>query len=521
RTPWLVVLDYAETDPASAAALLREMIKRRTGPHMRVVMLAREDGPWLRQIRDDDDRVAELLERCGVHELRDLYTAEEARERGYAAARASFAASGAGASVPSSEAVDEPLTLGRELRDRALYVHMQALLATYGDVDAAAGRLSPAQILEGVLKHERRFWTRTIEGMHKEKRRLTELVQDGAMRVAAALVLCGGVETPEAAMALSRAVASYLGEDDLRTIVECFTEIYAGPRKGSIAPLEPDLLGETLVAQMLREESGSEGLQRWLELPFEKVAPKGAMMRALTVLARLASRSIGREWLEWVLRERGAVLKRAVRTLKDSELAEVIGNVLPSSTVESLEIAATAYDIALRVARSKASIDAARMARLLAQLGRTQNDLGRREEALRAMLDAAEVYRSLAQQQPEIFRPDLAISLNTVGSYLSDLGRQEEALKATQEAVDLFTELAEQSDEFRLGLASALNNLSADLNALGRREEALGLALNVVEIRRWLARQRADKFLADLAGALNNLGIMQSSLGRREEALRA
>ena len=50
-TPRFVVMDYAETDPATARRLLRAMAERSHGPVMRVVLLARGGGPWTRSSR--------------------------------------------------------------------------------------------------------------------------------------------------------------------------------------------------------------------------------------------------------------------------------------------------------------------------------------------------------------------------------------------------------------------------------------------------------------------------------------
>ena len=91
-------------------------------------------------------------------------------------------------------------------------------------------------------------------------------------------------------------------------------------------------------------------------------------------------------------------------------------------------------------------------------------DLGRREEALAASQEAAEVYRELAAARPDAFRPDLATSLNNLALRLADLGRREEALAAIEEAVAIRRELAAaRPDAFRPDLAMSLNNLSVRL----------------------------------------------------------
>jgi tetratricopeptide (TPR) repeat protein len=68
--------------------------------------------------------------------------------------------------------------------------------------------------------------------------------------------------------------------------------------------------------------------------------------------------------------------------------------------------------------------------------------LGRREEALTAAQEAADLYRGLARARPEVFTPDLAMSLNNLANVLLELGRREAALTAAQEAADLHRALA-------------------------------------------------------------------------------
>jgi len=65
------------------------------------------------------------------------------------------------------------------------------------------------------------------------------------------------------------------------------------------------------------------------------------------------------------------------------------------------------------------------------------SNLGRLEEALSAIEEAAGVYRDLSHSRPDGFRPDLARSLNNLSNRLSALGRREEALSAPAEAVSM------------------------------------------------------------------------------------
>jgi tetratricopeptide (TPR) repeat protein len=83
-----------------------------------------------------------------------------------------------------------------------------------------------------------------------------------------------------------------------------------------------------------------------------------------------------------------------------------------------------------------------RLARSLNNLSNRLADLGRREEALAAIEEAADIYRELAAARPDAFRPDLASSLTNLANRLAGLGRREEALAAIEEAVTAYRELA-------------------------------------------------------------------------------
>ena len=79
---------------------------------------------------------------------------------------------------------------------------------------------------------------------------------------------------------------------------------------------------------------------------------------------------------------------------------------------------------------------ASRLAGSLNNLSVRLADLGRREDALAAIEEAAGIYRELAAARPDAFRPDLAMSLNNLSVRLADLGRREEALAAIEEAAE-------------------------------------------------------------------------------------
>ena len=92
-------------------------------------------------------------------------------------------------------------------------------------------------------------------------------------------------------------------------------------------------------------------------------------------------------------------------------------------------------------------------------------------------------YRELAAARPDVFRPDLAMSLGNQSDRLADLGRPEEALAAIGEAVAAYRELAAaRPDVFRPDLARSLIVSGKILSELLRVDKAvppLAEALNV------------------------------------------
>ncbi len=87
----------------------------------------------------------------------------------------------------------------------------------------------------------------------------------------------------------------------------------------------------------------------------------------------------------------------------------------------------------------------------------------RRASRDRPVLVEPAQYRSRGPQEASSayarFTPDLAMSLSTLGNRLSDLGRREEALTAAQEAADLYRVLARSRPEaFTPDLAGSLQH---------------------------------------------------------------
>jgi tetratricopeptide (TPR) repeat protein len=147
---------------------------------------------------------------------------------------------------------------------------------------------------------------------------------------------------------------------------------------------------------------------------------------------------------------------------------------------------------------------------------------GRRDEAVAAVSEGAELYRSLASQRPEAFVSALAAALNDVALLQSELNHLDEALPAAEEAVKLNRELySKRPQSSRSGLAASLNTYGGVLRGLGRLEEALSAAEEALQLYKGLAAERPEEFRPDVALLWHNLVALLSDLRRLEDALAA
>jgi tetratricopeptide (TPR) repeat protein len=360
-------------------------------------------------------------------------------------------------------------------------------------------------------------------------------------QAAALLTLAGGAADAESAVGIFRRWPRLKakGDDALLGMFDLMGELY--PQDDGATGVRPDVLGEHLVDQELSRTPALLG-----------AALAGQSETPLTVLTRLAKRRpTAKHWLEQAFaQDLERLVEPAIRVAietgdpigpilaEELERRTKVGELPDYDRLQRLESAIPHQTTALR------EVGAATMAQMRALLGRvpgpwpeeTQieaarvsnnlanrlSDLGRREAALQAAEEAANLYRELARARPDAFTPALAGSLNNLARSLSELGRREAALQAAEEAAELYRELARaRPDTFTPDLAKSLNNLANALSDLGRHEAALQAVEEAAGFYRELARARPDAFTPHLATSLNNLANRLSDLGRREAALEA
>jgi tetratricopeptide (TPR) repeat protein len=368
-----------------------------------------------------------------------------------------------------------------ELED-AFYIHAAALLAYRGELDRDLP-VQRKQVLELIMKRERLLWNDTVVGHPDLPDALSgEPIEEAATQLTLAS-LNDGV-TRERAVSLLASCANLVGIDApvLGKIADIFHLLYPGPV--SVNGVTPDPVGtfflseaaDNLVAEAAAKLDGGEAAnaltkvnwvaQEWPDSGRRKLALAFAAnpekLLPLTIDVAIESGDpIGQVASEYLAKNASTGLAQRLKpaipypTTALRELGEVVESILHDAVsgddeTARAERAARASDLSVRL-----------------------SDLGRREAALVANEEAAEIYRALAADRPDAFRPNLAASLNNLSAHLSDLGRREEALAANEEAVEIRRALAaERPDAFRPDLAASLGARGAVLRGLERHGEA-------------------------------------------------
>jgi hypothetical protein len=573
----LIVIDYAETRPALIGRLVDEFAAREPRPPVQIMLLVRR-----RAARDDlltmfnqqqEEYLAGLLRRAPLSRL-DENDSEVDRLELFRRASTGFAAR---SSVQPGQG--RPPLLRAPHFGRPLYVLIAAYLRQSSagtDVDTLS---EPDLLRELLSRHEAAHWDRWA---HRHQLTLDPADQRNAVALATLLTASGESE----ALTVARLIPHHAEEPEPRliAIARWLSQLYpaAGDNSQlSIAALEPDRLGEVLVADVLRRYPD-------LMAAALDVASDRQLTQALTVTTRIARDDPAvREQLRPALDQRlpdlferglgsgdalldavfdAMIISRpargaldlanrlppplpvwlrpiavAVTTLavdglraRDSsdpdaapELARALGNLAVSLSEmrrwdELLEVADEAVTRFRQLAEASPAVYPAGLAGALSNRARALNGMGRSGEALEAAAEAVTRYRQLAEASPAVHLADLAEELGDLAGVLYQMGRPDEALPVTDEAVTYYRQLAEASPDVYLPrLVGALSNRAIVLSRTGRSGEALEVAGEAVTSYRQLAEASPDVYLPRLAGALNNRANFLSETGQWDEALEA
>lgn len=529
----LVVVDYAEARVEQLQFLLPLLQTNATPENpVRVLLLVRA-GPaqakgWPAQLRNQVDALDTVLDECEARILEETPLESSDRAELFRLAADAFI-SRMDPRPPEPAAPD----LDKEVFASPLMVVIAAYLSAYGDGVPPASR---AELLDEVLAHEHRYWQQNSAGLESD---------DVLRERVVALATLVRADSEAGAADLLRLLPD-LADAPLERrnrLARWVRDQYPGP--GWWNPLEPDLVGEHLVARCF---SGHADVLRGALASSDP----DAITRPLEVLARAAADHPELEAaLEPVLSEAlGHLCGIAVRQAEQARDKDLLyGNAVTAaraiaaalSTVEvhpralfaALDLMPTRpnvvlNELALTLSRKEvercrsAGVPKPLLAAALNNLASRLAEGGRREEALEVIEAAVRTFRSLFEAEPESHQAGLAMSLNNLSNCLSEVGRRKEALEPGEEAIRLRRPLSEvDPDAHKADLAMALNNVSGRLAEAGRLDDALGAIEEAVELYESLAADEPEIYEADLAMALGNLGNHLVRTGEPEEALNA
>ncbi|MDR1646374.1 MAG: tetratricopeptide repeat protein [Tannerellaceae bacterium] len=135
-----------------------------------------------------------------------------------------------------------------------------------------------------------------------------------------------------------------------------------------------------------------------------------------------------------------------------------------------------------------------------------------------AYMEALEIYRKLADDNPKAYQPDVATTLNNVGTLHMNNRDFSDAAKAYEEALTIRRQLAAENPQaYRPDLAATLNNVGIlrwKTKELPKAKDAYEEAL---QIYRELADENPQAYQPDLAMTLANLALFYAKTGKDRE----
>jgi len=226
--------------------------------------------------------------------------------------------------------------------------------------------------------------------------------------------------------------------------------------------------------------------------------------------------------VQHVLQVRPSSLGRRDQAFAQTALQLCNGLGFLSRPEEAIVFGQAAVEVYRKLAQENPESFLPGLAISLANLANRLGEMGRRTEGLKMEEEAVKLYRSLVNENKGLYLPQLAATLSNLSVDLGEMGRGEEGLRAAEEAVEAYRALVKEKPKaFLQYLATSLTNLSARLGKLGRLQEGLKAAEEAIEVYRGLVKERPEAFLQDLATSLNNLSILLGEMERNDEGLRA
>ncbi|HEV7681511.1 MAG TPA: hypothetical protein VGO68_05280 [Pyrinomonadaceae bacterium] len=243
--PVLAVIDYAEEHREQLPALIQAMIAaaQRRVTSFRLLLLARSAGEWWNELTTTPGEVSELLQSKPATKRLRLDSIAANDEEARTAYQQAFAAFSNKLGSPSKVANSDP---GIDPSREALLAHTQALLRVLGETQ---GYGEEFEVFEFLLNRERAFWKRQLVA-----RGIDTAFLPTFEKLVAAVTLRRGAADIEYVDTLIARVRTTHGLDALTAINlrGVLTDTYGNA--GGVEPLQPDPLGEHLLAHHMTRE---------------------------------------------------------------------------------------------------------------------------------------------------------------------------------------------------------------------------------------------------------------------------
>jgi tetratricopeptide (TPR) repeat protein len=569
EAPLLAVVDWADTKVEQITGLIERAVSAGSGP-VRVLLLARHAGEWWEALpyrasgqTSDIFAVADSIPLKPLTGPSPVGAPGEDLHRDALAARSEqFRAAAAAFADHLGHAwqdIAQP-DLSDRLFENLLFVHLAALLAIEPSLEGAPSQIGPDLLAEVLRREDAYYWEPTAPpALRGETARTTR------HRAIAVATLTAARTEDEARMALQ--VLPDFAVADPTPAMYWLHQLY--PAEAYFGPLRPDLLGEALVAQVIRARTDLPVLllpdagKAWATRLFTVLAQAAATDAALIASLNDALVSkLGDLVAEAQLASDaslGHALALALQRAGSIESAEALVGKLPPSSLAVAELGVATFQLLLshdhspetelnlrgnlahwlaQLGRSDEAIemgygavaqartlaltgagpDRTMLAVLLVNLGDSLGHADRYEDALLATDEALTIFRQDLDPAPAS-QEYLAVALMNRARYLDFLGEEREATSALEEAVPILRRLAEVDASYRGRLAGLLEQLSEIHRKWRREAEAVATMTEALEIYRELTASNPDAYAIYLAGALVNASGLYWSQGMSADAL--
>ncbi|MGW6462522.1 ATP-binding protein [Streptomyces rubiginosohelvolus] len=532
--PALVATDYAEAHPVFADTLISGLADASRQLPRRVLLLARSEGVWWRNLAEELGSAARLLP------LGSLSTGTAARRATYISS-VTWLARGL-QELPEPVEERRPPTGWPDIARRlatappalddtagnALTLQMTALLDLM-QTAAGTGPVPDSTPEQRLAEHERGYLHRSAEarGLLADNALADATATDRARRrrqglraldrsLAAAILLgpCGAKTT--------RQIGALADQRHSEDVADWLASLYPAPADQplTLGQVQPDRLAEHLLGGILTETHGSRTTDATKTGGIPEKRVHADLLPSIAPLVRT---------LDAAQTALFALARTAVhepfRMVLDQEIRRLIAD-HPDPFAAAAPLLATVPAHRAPLLDGLRDLAGRDPTALNIQAWRANDSLPEGPVSL-AFFSASVagvlsgLFADLAERDGDAYLPALALALNNEGIRLAEVGRHEEALAVSARALTHYRDIVDRGGmRVRPDLLTVVNNHAVRLAETGRLREALEVSDEGVRLSRELNRD-GDAYLPELAGALNNHAVRLAENDRQEQAMEA